>query len=211
MDEMEIKKRFALYFVILLFIAWLFSVKSFSDNRAGVGYAQRLDALMDKINDSNPGAGFPELVKERDQILKEMSEKYRFPKIFFFLFVILATIVSSAAVALITKLPIGSRARNQSAAAMIAGLISTVFVLFFFFMMEYQQLTNFSWVFTVMLIQWLMLGISGTLCFSNQAYESLMGLGEDKRLIQGAPPSAWDHEAIQDEPEEDSEDSDKNS
>ncbi|HRR30973.1 MAG TPA: hypothetical protein P5557_06690 [Candidatus Sumerlaeia bacterium] len=211
MDEMDIKKRFALYFVVLLFIAWLFSVKSFSDNRAGVGYAQRLDALMDKINDANPGAGFPELVKERDQILKEMSDKYRFPKFFFFFFVILACIVSAAAVALITKLPLGSRIRNQSASAMIAGLIATVFILFFFFMMEYQKMSQFFWVFTFVLIQWLMIGISGALYFSDNVYEALMGLSGEKRLIQGAPPSAWDHEAIQDEPDEEAEDSDNNS
>jgi len=192
MDEQEIQKGLTVCIIILLGVAWLFTVKAFVDNRVGVQYARRREKMFQDLQKETSLKEKDKMLAERDRILKEAGERYRFPKLFFFFFVIVSSGISVWAFTLVTKLPHESRVYKRNTNCLVLLLFVFGGVLFCFFLMDLHYVVRLGWVFLLLILQWGLLGGAGALYFSKVFYETVMGLKEDKSLIQGPPPPAWE-------------------
>ena len=188
----EVKSRLSTCIFLLLAVAWIFSMKSCMDNRTGVAYAGDLEKIFNRMNQGISLKDKKDIMAERDNLQKKLAGIYRFPKLFFFFFVFVAAGLGSWGAILIARFPEESRIRRQSSIVFVISLIAFVFILFIFFLMEYHHIVRLGWVLFSLFVQWMLIGLSAALYFSNNFYETLLGLKQDKNLIQGPPPPAWE-------------------
>jgi len=192
MEPDEVKSRLSTCIFLLLAVTWIFSMKSCVDNRIGVAYAGDLEKIFNQMNQGISLKDKKDAIVERDNLQKKLAEIYRFPKLFFFFFVFVAVGLGAWGAILIARFPEESRIRRQSSIAFVISLVALVFILFSFFLMEYHHIVSLGWVLFFLIAQWTLIGLSAALYFSNNFYETLLGLKQDKNLIQGPPPPAWE-------------------
>jgi len=192
MEPDEAKSRLSICIFLLLAVAWIFSMKSCVDNRIGVSYAGELEKIFNQMNQGTTLKDKRDIITERDNLQKKLADAYRFPKIFFFFFVLVAVGLGTWGAILISKLPEDSRIRKQISIAFVISLVTFAFVLLIFFLMEYHHIVRLGWVLFSLIVQWMLIGLSAALYFSTNFYETLLGLKQDKNIIQGPPPPAWE-------------------
>jgi len=191
MEAQGIKKQFTIYLVLILAVSGLFTVKGFWDNRVGVYYSERLKNLAARLETGKPSQEIAELEKELKYVQNQLGKHFRFPKLFFLLFVIVNVVLAIIDLTILARLPQGSTEQKRSSLRMVLVLVVSLFIILCFFLFEYHKIIRFGWAFLLFLIQFFLLGLSVLFGISDNVYEHLMGLKKDDDLIHGPPPPAW--------------------
>lgn len=191
MEQEDIKKQLIKSIILILVISAIFSIKSFWDNRTGIHYSKQLQVILDKLDADPFSRENQSLHTERMEIQKKLSEHYGFPKLFFFLLVLLNASFAIWGLKIVSKLPHDTSFARRSSLRLILVLAVFGVVILCFFLLEYHQVVRFGWVFFLLLLQLTLLGFVFAFGISEEVYNTVMGYKKDKDLIEGAPPPAW--------------------
>jgi len=191
MEAQEIKKQFTIYLILILAVSGLFTIKGFWDNRVGIYYSERLNKVSARLDIGKPSREKAEIEKELRYVQDKLGKHFRFPKFFFLFFIIVDVLLAIMDLSLLAKLLQGSTDQSRSSLRMVLVLAVSLFVILCFFLLEYHKIVRFGWVLILLLIQVFLIGLSLVFGISENVYEHLMGMKQDKDLIQGPPPPAW--------------------
>jgi hypothetical protein len=189
----DIKKTFMISLICILCIAWIFSIKSFRDNRTGQRLGTRMGEIQESIDNRDKSLSKAELDKlydEMEVIRHHLMKIYGFPKIFFFFFLILLFCTGFWSFSLCLKIPENTPERYRSSIRLILVLFTLLITIICFLALEYHKIYRSGWVYLLLIIQWLLIAISATNC-SDEVYKKISEITKDKSIIEGDPPSAW--------------------
>ncbi|MBN1900386.1 hypothetical protein JW926_03560 [Candidatus Sumerlaeota bacterium] len=191
MKPEDFKKRMIACIILILLVSGILSIKSFWDNRKEVHYSEKLQEIMDKL-DNEPVSQNPQsLYAERMKIQKKISEIYGFPKLFFFSLVLVNVVLSIWGLKTLSKFDHGTSMSRRYSLRLILALFVFSITILCFFLMEYHQVVRFGWAFMFLLLQGTLIAFVFALGVSEEVYDTIMGHKKDKDLIEGPPPPAW--------------------
>ena len=191
MEEKDLKFQFTIFLLVILLISFLFSTKGFVDNRRTVPYSRKLKEIGSTLEKESSLKEKRELRIKLREIQGEVVHYFRFPRLFFFAFVLFATAFAILAARVIYLLPAGKKLQRRCTLRFIICVAVFIITVIFFILLEYRRIARTGWVILIILLEWILIGGAAAFAASEKAYETILGLRRDKDLIEGPPPPAW--------------------
>ena len=191
MEQEVLKKKFLTCLLVMLGIAFLFSIKGVWDNHQSARYTRRIEKIQEQIGSSINKNKIEPLLLERREAQRKLAHYYGFPKFFFFSLVIVYILLAIWAVSIFKKLPPGTRLQRLSALRLAITLVAFTIIIVCFLAIRYHRVSGTAGIILLLLFQWVIIGGVGGICLTDRVYEALTGSRKPKGFIEGPPPPAW--------------------